>query len=89
MERMEIKVKRLFRIEGESSLKAFADIAVNEALLIKGIRIVESKQGLFVSMPREKAKDNRWYESVRCLSPQIKDQIADEVLAAYHSESKA
>ena len=83
---MNIQVERMFRFETEGPLKAFADIIVNDALLIKGIRIVDGKKGLFVSMPREKSKNEQWYDSVRCLTKEIREQITEVVLAAYEAK---
>lgn len=80
---LSFKVTRLHRIEGESSLKAFVDVALNESLLLKGLRIVQGKNGLFVSMPREKGKDERWYETVHPLSREIKLKISSIILSAY------
>ncbi len=73
----------MFRFENDQPLRAFADIAVNDVLLIKSIRVVNGSGGLFVSMPREKAKDNKWYDSVRCLTGEVRNQITEEVLRAY------
>ena len=83
---MEIQVQRMYRFESDRSLKAFVDIIVNDALLIKGIRVLDGKKGLFVSMPQEQAKDKKWYESVRCLTQDIREQISDVVLAAYKED---
>ncbi|MBL7130535.1 MAG: septation protein SpoVG family protein [Candidatus Omnitrophica bacterium] len=84
---LRFKVTRLHRIEGEGNLKAFADIALNESLLLKGLRIVEGRSGLFVSMPREKGKDNRWYETIHPLSKQVKEEISSAVLSAYNNQN--
>jgi len=65
---LEIQVQRMYRFESDRPLKAFADIIVNDALLIKGIKVLEGKNGLFVSMPQDQAKDKKWYDSVRCLT---------------------
>ncbi|OGX36553.1 MAG: hypothetical protein A3C36_06020 [Omnitrophica WOR_2 bacterium RIFCSPHIGHO2_02_FULL_52_10] len=81
-----IQVQRLYRFDTDRPLKAFADIIVNDALLIKGIRLLEGKKGLFVSMPQEQAKDKKWYESVRCLTQDVREQISEAVLAAYKEE---
>ena len=84
MERMlEIKVKRIHKIENSDFLKAFADIIVNDAILIKGLKVFERRSGLTVAMPSELAKDNKWYDSVRCLNDSIKSQINEIVLEAY------
>ncbi len=82
---LKFKITRLHRIEGNTSVKAFVDIALNESLLLKGLRIVEGRNGLFVSMPREKGKDNRWYETIHPMSRQVKDDIANTVLLAYNN----
>lgn len=81
---IEVKVNRIHKFEdNDKTLRAFADIEINGALLIKGLQVVQGKKGLFVSMPRQKGKDNKWYESVRALTPQIKSDIFSVVLAAY------
>ena len=64
-------------------LKAFVDIVVEDALLIKGVRVMDGKKGLFVSMPREQAKDQKWYDTIRCLTEEAREQITSVVLNAY------
>ena len=59
VETIDIKVMNIHRLTQEGHLKAFVDLGINDALLIKGIRVVEGKKGLFVSMPTEQGK-NRW-----------------------------
>ncbi len=80
---MEITVKRVHKFENSGALKGFADIAINDVLIIKGLRIVEGKKGLFVSMPQTQGKDNRWYDSFYPVSAEARQQIQEEVLAAY------
>ena len=83
---IEIKVLKVHRIDGENRIKAFVDISINDALLIKSLRIVQGKNGLFVSMPTEQGKNEKWYERVRCLNKDIREEIANTVLAAYSTE---
>jgi len=80
---MEIEVYRIYRFDTDRPLKAFVDIVVNDVLLIKGVRVMQGKSGLFVAMPREQAKDNKWYESVRCLTTDTRDNIIKVVLDAF------
>ena len=88
VETLEIKVLKVHRIEGQNRIKAFVDVSINDALLIKGVRIVEGNKGLFVSMPVEQGKNEKWYERVRCLNKSIRDEIANAVLTAYSGEIK-
>ena len=83
---VEVRVERITKWEGEGSTRAFCDVAIAEAFLIKGIRVVQSKEGeLFVGMPREQGKDEKWYSSFLPLSKEAHKQFSEVVLAAYHA----
>ena len=84
---MDLAVKRLIRFEGQGSLKAFCDLAIGERLLIKGLRVVEGKNGLFVSMPRQQGKDAKWYDNVVALTKEIKQEVNRVVLDAYQQHT--
>ena len=79
-----VSVQRMYRFESERPMKALADIVVGDSLLIKGIKVVNGKNGLFVSMPQEQSKDKKWYDSIRCLTTECRDEITKVVLAAYN-----
>ena len=83
----ELSVQRMVKFDGEGSLKAFCDLAIGDAFLIKGLRVVEGKKGLFVSMPRQQGKDAKWYESVVALTKEAKDEVSRAVLGAYRQDS--
>jgi DNA-binding cell septation regulator SpoVG len=86
MDKLNIKVHNLYRIEGDQPLKAFVDININDVLLIKGLKVLEGKQsGLFVSYPMEQAKDKKWYEQVKPLDRSTQDQIAEVILKEYNN----
>ena len=82
-----LSVKRMVRFDGTGALRAFADLVIGEALLVKGLRVVEGKNGLFVSMPRQQGKDAKWYDSVVALSKEAKQEIGRVVLEAYEQEA--
>lgn len=77
-----IQVSQIRRFNGESKLKAFVDITL-AGLVIKGLRVVEGKNGLFVGMPRQQGKDGKWYNSVCPATKEIHQELTDFVLAAY------
>jgi stage V sporulation protein G len=79
----QIEVVRINRLDGDGSTKAFCDISLFNTVVIKGLRVVNGKKGLFVSMPREQGKDGKWYDTVHLLSDEIKDVIQNTVLEAY------
>ncbi len=83
---LEIKIAKIHRLPEGSRLKAFVDVSVNDALLIKGLRVVDGKAGLFVTMPQEQGRDKRWYDLVRCLNEDIQAQMTEKIIDAYQSE---
>ena len=81
---MNIEVQRMYRFDTDRPLRAFVDIIINGSLLIKGLRVMSSRNGMFVSMPREQATDSKWYHTIRCLTPEIRNDITRIVLRAYN-----
>lgn len=84
----EFEVKRVIRLTGDGTVKAFCDVAIGN-FLIKGIRVVDGKNGLFVSMPREQGKNGQWYDMVMPLSKDVRAQLSEAVMEAYQSGALA
>ncbi len=83
MEDSVIQISRIYRIEGDSKLKAFVDISLG-GIIVKGLRVVCGSNGLFVGMPRHQGKDGHWYNTVYPVTKEIQKQLSDTVLAAYN-----
>ncbi|MBF0490388.1 MAG: septation protein SpoVG family protein [Candidatus Omnitrophica bacterium] len=83
---LDFKVVKIHCLPEGNRIKAFVDLGVNDLLLIKGLRIVRGNKGLFVSMPQEQGKNERWYERVRCLSKEVEGRIHQKVLEAYKAQ---
>ncbi len=80
---LDFKVVKIHRLNDGNRVKAFVDLGINDALIIKGLRIINSEKGLFVSMPSEQGKNDRWYERVRCIDHEVRGRITQKVLEAY------
>jgi len=77
-----IQVSRIYRLDGESKLKAFADVSL-AGIVIKGFSVVNGSNGLFVGMPRHQGKDGKWYNTVYPTTKELKEQLSEVVLTAY------
>ena len=80
---LKLTVTRLHKLDGTGATKDFCDVSVLDSIVINGLRVVEGKEGLFVSMPQEAGKDGKWYNTVIPLKREVKDQIERIVLEAY------
>lgn len=74
-----------------SSLKANVTFCVNDALVVKG-RIVEGKNGLFVSLPSTKGTDketgeDRYYDEVYTTAKEVTQELNEVVLAAWQEKA--
>jgi len=81
-ERQDLKVVRLYRFDGDSKVKAFVDVGIGD-FIIKGLRVLQGKKGLFLAMPQEKAKDGKWYNSFYPVTEEARQNLSEVVLTAY------
>ena len=81
------EVAGLKKLEGDGKTKAFCDVSVCGTILVRGFRVVEGKNGTFVSMPRRQGKDGQWYETVSLLNDEAKIRLNEVVLDAYRGSN--
>lgn len=82
LKRSDLKVVRLYRLQGESKIKAFADLDI-AGFVIRGLRILSGSKGLFVGMPQEKSKDGKWYNFFYPNTEEAKEMLSQVVLEAF------
>ena len=84
---MEMEAARVYKTSNGSALKAFVDVVIGQPgqLLVKGVRIIEGKEGLFVTMPQVSGKDGKFYPTVMCLDDSLKEKLEKVVLEAYNA----
>ncbi len=70
------------------SLRAIATVKVADAVYLTGIRVIEGKNGLFVSMPSKKDKGGEYQDIYFPASKAMRDALQAVVLEAYKAEQK-
>lgn len=84
VEASDIQVARLFRVEKEGSkLKAFVDLSIGGCLIVKGFKVMQGHEGLFVSMPSQPGKDGKWYQVALPATKEKGEEISELILSAY------
>lgn len=81
---MDVKINRLNKFKKGSSLKAFVDLVFYGEIIVKGFKLVEGKQGLFLSNPSDKGKDDKYFDTVRFLSLEDKNVVEQKVIEEYN-----
>ena len=82
----EVRVVDIRLVAGESNLKAFVDLMVGEAFLIKGWSVVNGSGGVFVCPPRKAGKDGRWFDIVTLVGDEMFNFVRDLILEKYEEE---
>jgi len=82
-----MKITRITPLKNDSGgkTKAFFDIQTNDGIIIKGFRIVDGSNGLFVSAPNEKGKDGKYYDNV-ILPKEMKSEVEKMALEEFNKQ---
>lgn len=79
---------RLFESK-KSNTKAFIDLKLDDALIVKGLTLVEGKKGLFVSYPATKGKDGKYYNTVYSIDKDWRKKLEDICIRKYNEAKRA
>lgn len=90
---MKIKNLRTPNEEGQwGKVKAFFDVE-NSGFEMKGFRLVEGINGLFVSMPSRKGTDedgkDKWFDTIWIESREIRENLNTLAMAEYNNDGSA
>ena len=73
-------------LKNEDKLKAFANVTFDDALVIRGMKIISGNRGFFVSMPSKKRSDGTYQDIVHPVNSEMRQMIEEEVIQAYERE---
>jgi len=66
------------------ALKAFVNITIDNAFIIKNIKIIEGKSGLFVSMPSLKSKNGEFRDIAHPINAETREMIDKLIFEKYN-----
>ena len=78
---------KLFKNEGNGNQKAYGSITVEGAIAIQ-IRVMEGKNGAFVSFPNRKLANGEYKDVAFPITKEARQQIIDLVLGEYEKLNK-
>ncbi len=68
-----------------NKLKGYATIVINNAFVIRDLKIIEGNKGLFVAMPNKQRKDGTFRDIAHPVNKEIREMVEQEVLQAYYA----
>lgn len=84
---MKITEVRIRTVSGESKLKAYATVTFDNEFVVHNIKIIESKNGLFIAMPARLTANNEYKDIVHPINSQFRNKLQEEILDAYSNEN--
>ena len=88
----DVKIQPVRQIEGVTHTKAIAEIVFNDQLLIRGIRVVEGENGLYISYPfplhPTTGEDGQPRSSVFPITNALRDHVDAVVIEKYQDVVK-
>lgn len=85
---MRITEVKIFPVN-EERLKAYVSITIEDCFVVRDLKIINGNNGLFVAMPSKKRKDGQFKDIAHPLNAETREQIENDVFAAYEKEVKA
>ena len=79
---------RLVEKDG-SKLRAVASMTIDECFVVHDIKIIEGKEGYFISMPSRKTLDGGHKDIVHPLDTETREHIKSLILAEFEKAMKA
>ena len=68
-------------------LRAYFDLRTKEDIVIKGFKLVEGINGIFVSMPSQKGNDGEYRDTIWLDSKSLKEKITSLAMDYYNNAS--
>ncbi len=73
--------------DGTGKTAAFFDIQTDDGITIKGFRLVNGSNGLFMASPDQKGKDGKYYETVT-LPKEMKSELEKIAIEEFNNTQK-
>lgn len=83
----EVKIYPFESSGAQKTLRAYAEITLNDSLVIKGIRVLQNANGgLYIGFPSQMGSENKYRDLIIPKSPELKKLLRDQIIKAYKEQ---
>lgn len=79
MEVTEVRIS----MQDSGKLKAFANITFDNAFVVRGLKVIDGAQGMFVAMPSRKRPNGSFQDTAHPINNDMRKHIEEKVLSAF------
>ena len=80
---MKITSVNVHKKNDETRMKGIASVLLDDCFVIRDIRIIEGKEGLFIAMPSRKNVDGEYHDIAHPINSGTRDRIQKLILQKY------
>ncbi|HEX7879580.1 MAG TPA: SpoVG family protein [Candidatus Eisenbacteria bacterium] len=74
-------------LRNDDKLKAFVSVTFDDAFVVRGMKIIEGKDGhLFVAMPSRKKPDGTYQDVAHPINVEFRQFLEDQIILEYEKE---
>lgn len=71
------------RLKDETKLKGIVSVTFDDCFVVHDIKVIEGKDGLFISMPNKKTADGEHIDIAHPINTETRVELKNTVLEAY------
>ncbi len=81
---MTITEVKIFPVEDGGRLKAYATMVLDDAFIIRDLKVIDGDNGLFVSMPSRRKKDGSFRDIAHPLNAEMRTTVEQTIINEYN-----
>ncbi len=70
-------------LRDEDKLKAFVNITFNDVFVVRGLKVISGKNGLFVCMPSRQLENGTYKDIAHPISNEFRQALENNILTEY------
>ena len=74
---------RVRLVNNNDKLKAVASITIDDELVVHDIKVINGKDGYFLSMPSRKTNEGEFKDIVHPIKTEVREALKEQILAEY------
>ena len=74
---------RVRLVNNNEKLKAVASITIDDELVVHDIKVINGKDGYFLSMPSRKTDDGKFKDIVHPIKTEVRESLKEQIMAEY------
>lgn len=82
---MEITNVKIFRAKRRGPVLAYANVILDNKFIIRGITLIETEKGRFISMPSRRLRNERksFRDTCHPLNAEVRNELTNAIFTAY------